>query len=297
MNTDISIVIPNYNGKDLLKTSLPSILLAFRNPKNKIIEVIVVDDASNDSSVELIEGKFPEIKLIKHKEHRWFSATVNTGVKVAKGDLVCLLNTDIEVETNFLESAMSLFDDKKVFGVSLHEKGYGWAKGKFQDGFIVHEPGNEDNRIHETFWISGGSGVFRKSTWDELDGMDEKLLSPFYWEDMDLSYRAQKRGYRLLWDPGANLIHEHEATIKKINRNKVNLIWERNQLLFTWKNLTSPRLFRKHLVGIISRAIKHPGYIKVVFLALLRIREVSRKRKIEIKESKISDEAIFARFS
>ena len=71
---------------------------------------------------------------------------------------------------------------------------------------------------------------------------------------------------------------------------------ERNQLLFIWKNLTSTNLLRKHVAGLFKRLAKHPGYIRIVFAAMIKVGTVAKARKREIKEAKISDEAIFSRF-
>lgn len=293
----VSVVIPNFNGEKLLEENLPFILRAKTNKENNISEIIVVDDNSGDQSVQILKTKFPEIKLIEHKVNKGFSSSVNTGVRSAKGKLIVLLNTDVVPEEDFLATVLPHFENKNVFAVSLHEKSYGWAKGIFKDGFIVHEPGQEDDKIHNTFWVSGGSGVFRKSYWNQLGGMDEKLLSPYYWEDLDISYRAAKRGFVLLWDPNALVKHNHESTMSKLPRRFVQRIKERNQLLLIWKNLTSPTLFKKHLIGLAQRVIKNPGYLTIIFMALSRLFDVIKARRKEIRESNISDETIFARFS
>jgi GT2 family glycosyltransferase len=293
----VSIIIPNYNGEDLLKNNLPQVIKCAQNSGNKIIEVIVVDDFSTDGSVALLKNKFPEVKLIKHKKNRGFSASINTGARAAKGNLILLINTDVSPDEGLLLSVFPLFNDKKVFAVSLHEKGYGWARGFLKDGFVGHGPGSEENTSHITFWVSGGSGIFRRDYWMRLGGLDEKIFSPFYWEDLDICYRAQKRGFINLWEPGAKVTHNHESTISKLPTGYVNLIKERNQLLFNWKNLTSARLFRKHLAGLFGRTVRHPGYIKIFFVALLRLGPVLLARRKEKKETKISDEAIFARFT
>lgn len=292
----VSIIIPNFETPELLKKNLPAILAAREYKKNNIIEIIVVDDASLDESVALLKSKFPEIKIVIHKVNKGFSASINSGAKIAKGNLLVLLNTDVIPEKSFLTSAIARFKNENVFGVSLHEKGFGWAKGKFKDGYIVHSPGVEDDRVHNTFWVSGGSGVFRRKTWQKLGGLDEKLLSPFYWEDLDICYRALKRGFSLLWDPKANVVHGHEATMSKLSAKHVQRISERNHLLFVWKNLTSPNLFRKHMVSVISRILKHPGYARIVMMALSKLRIVRKLRKKEMKESKISDEAVFSKY-
>lgn len=292
----VSIVISNFNGEKLLKKNLPYVLKTMEHKANKIQEIIIVDDASQDGSVKLIKSKFSQVKLIKHRINRGFSAVMNTGARSASGKYIALINNDVIPEIDFLEHALPHFKKKNVFAVSFHEIGYGWAKGKFEDGFVGFEPGKEDDRVHESFWVNGGSGIFRRDVWMKLGGMDEELLSPFYWEDIDLSYRAAKRGYKLLWEPKTKVHHKHETTMKTLPRRYVARIKERNQLLFMWKNITSPNLFRKHLAGLLKRSLKHPGYLRVVFIAALKMRRVLKARKKEKKESKVSDEAILARF-
>ena len=292
----VSIIIPNFNGRDLVEKNLPKVLEAKENPKNHIVEIIIVDDASYDESVSYLKKNFPSVKLIKHKKNRGFSYSVNTGVRMAKGKLVVLLNTDVIPDKNFLESVLNHFDDKKVFAISFHEKGYSWAKGFFKNGFISHEQGKETKEVHNTFWVSGGSGIFRRKYWMDLGGMDEKLLSPFYWEDIDLCYRAAKRGLKLLWEPKSIVEHKHESTISKLSKLYVQRIRERNELLFIWKDLTSANLFKKHIKALAQRVIRHPGYIRIVLMALLKFNLVNKKRKKEIKETTISDEALFSKF-
>ena len=292
----VSIVIPNYNGEILLLKNLPSVINAGENTNNCISEILIVDDFSTDKSVGLIKKDFPEVKLIRHKANRGFTKTVNTGVRSSQGDLIVLLNIDVSVNKDFLESVLVHFNNPQVFGVSLHEKSYGPAKGAFQDGYIVHRALREKDVTSNTFWISGGSGVFRRSSWIKLGGFDESLFD-FYWEDVDLSYRALKRGMRVLWEPNAKVFHKHESsTSERFDKRKMQKKQERNQLLFIWKNLTSRNLFKKHIKGLIKRVIRNPGYIVIVLLALIKIKAVSKARSKERKESKVSDETIFAGF-
>lgn len=297
---EVSIVIPNWNGLKLLEKNLQILIGAKKNKKNRIKEIIIVDDKSTDGSVEFIKNVYAkEIDLVCHKQNRGFSSAVNTGFRQAKCELICLLNTDVLPEKDFLESVFPHFKSKKVFAVSLHERGYAYSTGKFLNGYIVHDPGLQKDKPCPTFWVSGGSGVFKREIWMKLGGFDEKIFSPFYWEDADLGYRALKRGYKLIWEPAANVIHKHESVINSGNfkRWRINLIKERNHLLFNWKNLTSENLLRKHRIGLIRRVLKHPGYLKVVLAALLKYPDIVKARKKELKEQVISDEAIFASFS
>jgi len=295
-NFSVSVVIPNLNGEKLIEKNLPLVISASKNPKNGIAEIIIVDDGSWDGSINLIKTKFPEVKLIRHKINRGFSAAVNTGFRSSKGDLILLLNTDVIPEHGFLESVIPHFGNLKIFAVSLHERGYGYAKGAFAEGYIQLAQGEEIDATHESFYVSGGSGVFRRTHWVELGGMDEKLLSPFYWEDIDICYRAAKRGYLNLWEPKGIVVHKHESTISKFPKEYVGRVRERNQLLMLWKNIHSPALIRKHIAGVLARLVRHPGYIRIVIMAFGRLGIALQRRKREIRESKVSDEAIFTKF-
>jgi O-antigen biosynthesis protein len=296
-STTSSIIIPNYNGESLLKKNLPSVILAYKNPRNNIKEIIVVDDASTDTSINVIKNYFPEVTIIRHSKNRGFSSAVNTGARTAKGALLVLLNTDVTVSKSFMTTVVGHFSDDTVFGVSLHEKGYGWAEGRFENGYFMHKSGPESILPHISMWVSGGSGVFRRDYWMELGGLDDKLLSPFYWEDVDISYRAWKRGWKCMWEPGAHVSHNHEGTTGKISKGYKVRIQERNQLLVIWKNITSSSYLRKHIRGLLTRVLKHPGYLRVVIMALYKVPILIPLRKKESKLSKVSDEAIFAQFT
>ena len=237
---NLSVIIPNYNGEELLKKNLPKVLLAVG-----AVETIVVDDASTDESLTVLDNFKDKIKVIKNEENLGFSSTVNKGVRAAKGDIVILLNTDVVPEKEFLTPLLSNFKDEKVFAVGCMDKSVengktilrGRGIGAWKRGFMVHSRG-EVNKT-DTLWVSGGSGAFRKSIWDKLGGFNQ-LYNPFYWEDIDLSYRALKSGYKIIFEPKSIVIHEHEkGAIKNTYSDfKVKTIAYRNQFIFVWKNTT-----------------------------------------------------------
>jgi GT2 family glycosyltransferase len=299
MQKSVSVVIPCWNSKKLLEKNLDSVIAASNNMKNKINEIIIVDDASSDDSVEFLKKNYKKkIRLFSLKQNRGFSGAVNIGVRHAKSSLVCLLNTDVIPSGDFLEAVLDHFDNNNLFAVSLHEKGYGGASANFENGFLEHKGLAEKDKAYRTFWVSGGSAVFKKSIWKSLHGFDEALFSPFYWEDIDICYRAQKRGYICMWEPGACVEHNHESVINESNFSKqyLQIIKERNQLLFIWKNITSKRLAQKHAIAVLKRILHHPGYIKVVRAASLKHKKLEKLRRREIRESSVSDESIFAAF-
>ncbi len=287
-----SVVIPNWRGRDLLAKNLPLVL------KCGFDEVIIVDDASPDDSIAFLEREFPQVKVIKSKKNRGFSRSINTGVGQASGEIVFLLNLDVTPQGSIVKPILKHFQrDESVFGVSLHEEGYGWSRPQVADGLLAHLPGGETKGSHNTFWISGGSGAFRKILWDKLGGMDT-MFSPFYWEDVELSYRALRRGLKLIWEPEARVVHEHETTINTqyFSSKKLSWIKDRNQLLFTWKHLTLWELLSLHLPGLLKRLLK-PGYWVVLTLALLRLPWVLKGRIIEKREARLSNAEIFKQFS
>jgi len=119
---NVSVIITNYNGKNLLEENLPAVVSARENPSNKIIEILVVDDASTDKSVSFLKSDFPGVRVISHRQNRGFAAATNTGVRMAKGKLVCLLNNDVSPSPNFLESVFQIFEKKRALLVFLFMK-------------------------------------------------------------------------------------------------------------------------------------------------------------------------------
>jgi len=99
----ISVLIPNYNGRHLLEKNLPVILKACERWKKGEWEVIIVDDASTDDSVDFLKKNYPQVKIVRHAKNQRFAAACNSGVRAAKGDIVVLLNNDVAPEVNFLE--------------------------------------------------------------------------------------------------------------------------------------------------------------------------------------------------
>ncbi len=255
---NISVIVPNYNGESLLKKNLPKVFEELERYKGGRIEVIVVEDASLDESVLVLkdfEKKYKNLKFFVNKKNLGFSSTVNNGAAHASGDILLLLNTDVYPEKGFLEPLLKHFEDSQIFAVGCMDKSIegekvvlrGRGLGSWQRGFLVHRRG-EVNKI-STLWVSGGSGAFRKSVWDKLGGLNP-LYNPFYWEDIDLSYRAQKSGYKVLFEPESSVFHEHDKGAIKSSYSsfKIKTIAYRNQFIFVWLNATDFKLRVAHAI-------------------------------------------------
>lgn len=254
----VSIVIPNWNGAYLLEKHLQFVLRAASGA-----EIIVADDASTDGSLEYLKNKFPTVITVERRKHKGFAANVNTGVARATGDIVILLNTDVEPESDFLAPLLSHFKDPAVFAVGSLEKSMesgktilrGRGLAHWEKGYYIHSRGEVDRK--STAWVAGGSGAFRKSMWQTLGGMDT-LYNPFYWEDIDVSYRARKAGWKTLFEPKSVVHHYHEEG--KIKREyapaEVKRIAYRNQFIFIWKNVTDMTILLAHAVWTLIRFLQ-----------------------------------------
>jgi len=260
----VSVIIPNYNGQHLLKENLPSVLKMLHDGD----EIIVVDDCSTDDSVEWLKKEFKlqedstqssefnifskvqkekslNIVVIQNVQNLRFAANCNRGVEHAKNELIFLLNTDVIPFPDVLTYLLPHFDDKNVFGVGCIEKevinGKEVAGGKnilnFARGMFIHNraPNMESG---ETAWVSGGSGIFDKEKWNILKGFDV-AYAPAYWEDVDLSFRARERGWKVLFESRAKVNHNHESTnTTAFGQKKMNEMSWRNANYFVIKNGT-----------------------------------------------------------
>lgn len=304
-------MIPNYNGEQILEKNLQKVLEVVSSSKLNNSEIIISDDKSTDNSVDII-NKFIDknkknevkIKLLTANLNKGFSSNANRGANAASGDILVLLNTDVFPSRNFLEHLLPHFKDETIFAVgcmdeSVEEKDIilrGRGKGKWEKGFLVHSAADV-NSGSETLWVSGGSGAFRKSVWDKLGGFD-RLYDPFYWEDIDLSYRALKSGYKIVFEKKSIVRHEHEKGVikSKFKPYRVKKIVYRNQFIFAWKNSDNDQLLRSilwtpyHLFNsLVSRDF---AMILGFFTALKRLSGILESRRKVRKYFILSDSRV-----
>ena len=218
-----SVVIPNWNGRDLLGKYLPSVIAALAgNPEN---EIIVVDNGSEDGSGEFVREHFPSVRILALPENLGFGGGSNAGFRAAKNDIVVLLNSDMRVDEGFLQPLLDGFTDEHVFAVSCQiffsdpaklreETGLtqGWWSGRQLR--VRHRLDDEITDVYPCFYGGGGSCAFDRNKFLELGGFDP-LLRPFYLEDTDLGMMAWKRGWKVLYQPKSIVFHEHRGTIGK----------------------------------------------------------------------------------
>jgi GT2 family glycosyltransferase/glycosyltransferase involved in cell wall biosynthesis len=250
-----TVVIPNWNGRDLLERYLPSVIAALsHNPEN---EIIVVDNGSADGSAEFVRRAFPDVKVLALERNLGFGGGSNAGFRAARNDIVVLLNSDMQVSPDFLPPLVEGFRDERVFAVScqiffrdpakLREE-TGLTQGWWQDGGLKvrHRVDSGLADLFPCFYGGGGSCAFDRRKFLELGGFDI-LLAPFYLEDTDLGYMAWKRGWKVLYQPRSIVYHEHRGTIgKRFSEAQIQAVLKKNYLLFCWKNIHDWRRLAAH---------------------------------------------------
>jgi GT2 family glycosyltransferase len=256
-NINLSVVIPTYKNKDLFLKNLKHNL-----PFLKGCEIIVVNDypkVSLKKDLHKFKNNLGQLKkdvrliLLENKKNVGFGESVNNGVRKSKRELIMLLNNDVELlDDNYKKAINHLRKDKNLFAISFAQKEKNgsiigknriyWYKGLFLHSKV------KDLIYGINAWLEGGASIVDKKKFLNIGGFDS-LYSPFYWEDVDLSYRVYKHGWKIIFDPSIVVIHNHQSTIfKYFDSNFTMKIAYRNQFIFIWKNVTEKKLILSHLL-------------------------------------------------
>jgi len=244
----VSLVIPNFNGKKHLQTCLSSILKA----TYKNIEIIVVDNASKDGSVEFLKTNYPQVKLIAKTANLGFAEGCNEGMRNAKGEYIALLNNDTKVDSKWLEelvqvaksnpqigvcaSKIVIFNDRKILNSAGGEYdiyGFGHDRGLYE------ADKRQYSRLEEVFFACGGAMLIRKTILKDVELFDSRYF--MYGEDLDFCWRARLQGYKVIYVPSAVVYHKYGGTMEAINVQRLYLN-SRNNLCSILKNYGSKSL-------------------------------------------------------
>lgn len=215
-NLRVSIIIINLNGKHHLEKCLES--LSKIDYKNH--EIILIDNNSNDSSVEFVKKSYPTIIIKKLDRNYGFAEPNNVGSKMAKGDLLLFLNNDTIVEPNFLsELVKEIEKDSKIAmcqSLLLKPNGEIDSSGDFIDSHAIPFSSKEKiDEVKEILSPRGASMLVRREIFKELEGFDKNFFVSF--EDVDIGWRAWIRGYKVLIVPKSVVIHVGGQTVKELS--------------------------------------------------------------------------------
>ena len=251
----IAVVILNWNGAKLLEQFLPSVM-AFSHEAT----IYVADNASTDTSIEVIQNQFPSVKIIQNTGNFGFAKGYNEALKFVEEEYYALVNSDIEVTENWLAPILALFENepetaiiqpklldfkKKTHfeyaggaGVFIDKFGYPFCRGRIFDK--VEEDNHQYDDEIEIFWATGACFFIRKEVYRKLNGFDDDFFA--HQEEIDLCWRAFNLGYKTKYTPKSIVYHVGGATLNEGNPRKTFLNF-RNSLFMLTKNLPKNQLF------------------------------------------------------
>ena len=292
----ISVVVVNFNGKRFLDDCLSSLA----DQTYRDYEVIVVDNASQDGSVEHVRSRFPWARIVANEVNLGSTGGNNSGIREAPGEFIVTLNNDTRVEKDFLEimigpmsdQSMGICGSKMMYpdgrinstGLCLSRSGASWDRGAFEDDLGQYD------RQEEIFGACAGAALYRKKMLDEIGLFDEDFF--IFMEDIDLTLRAHYAGWRCIYVPGAVAHHLHGATagvgsdmaIYYGNRNIMWLPVKNFPLRFLITSL--PWIVGRNIMVLPYYALKDKGLValKAKWDGLRGLPGMIRKRKTILRK-------------
>ena len=252
----VSVVILNWNGCDMLRTFLPSVI---RYSKSEEVEVCVADNGSTDASVEMLREEFPCVRIIVLDQNHGFADGYNLALQQVEAEYVVLLNSDVEVTEHWLEPMISYLDghpevaacqpkirsqrQKEYFeyagaaGGFIDKYGYPFCRGRIMG--VVEEDKGQYDTIIPVFWATGAALFIRLKDYCEAGGLDGRFFA--HMEEIDLCWRLRAHGRQIVCVPQSVVYHVGGATLKKENPRKTYLNF-RNNLVMLYKNLPPQEL-------------------------------------------------------
>jgi GT2 family glycosyltransferase len=249
-----AVVILNWNGAKLLQQFLPSVIQFSGNAT-----IYVADNASTDTSIDVLKNEFPTIKIIENAGNYGFAKGYNEALKCVEEPYYALVNSDIEVTENWLQPIETIFDNepntaiiqpklldykKKTHfeyagaaGGYIDKYGFPFCKGRIFD--TLEEDLGQYNTETEIFWATGACFFIKKEVFRTLQGFDADFFA--HQEEIDLCWRANNQGYVVKYCPNSVVYHVGGATLNEANPMKTFLNF-RNSLLMLTKNLPKEKL-------------------------------------------------------
>lgn len=246
----ISVVIPNWNGKHWLKICLPSL----KKQSFTDFEVLVVDNGSADGSEEYVSRYFSEFRVVRLERNLGFAGGVNRGIESAVGESIVLINNDMKLDEDFLDQMHEASKDRRVGLVAAKVKQFYNRKLIDSAGDYIDIVGHANNIgmgevdgpkydvARSVFLVTGGACLIKRAVFDKVGLLDEDYFA--YFEDVDLSLRAQFAGFKAVYQPKAVVYHVHKGTSSK-NRALLEYWQFRNMTMNIIKDFPNCVIFYK----------------------------------------------------
>jgi GT2 family glycosyltransferase/glycosyltransferase involved in cell wall biosynthesis len=248
----VSVVLVNFRGIDDTLNAIKSVQET-NYPKDQL-EIVVVDNASGDNSVEKLKGLSNQIVLVESNENLGFAGGVNLGVSKSSGEIIGLLNNDAKCDINWISSAVDTFsEDKDIASVASKVLTWDGSAVDFIDGSLTwYGMGYKREALklteeiidfkREVLFGTGSALFFKKNIFEEVGGFDERFF--MFYEDVDLGWRLNLLGYKVIYEPKSIAFHKHHASIDKFGKYHENFLLERNALMSVYKNYEAASLDR-----------------------------------------------------
>jgi GT2 family glycosyltransferase len=302
------ILILNWNGEDLLREHLPSVVEAAAHTG---IPVAVADNGSSDGSLGLLAREFPGVLAIPLHGNHGFGGGYNRAIAQVPWDVVILLNNDMLVAGDFADHLLAPFArDADLFGVSAQillqdplqrREETGRTSGRLLHGELqlAHLPVGSGDALVPVLWSGGGSAAVSRRKFAALGGFEE-LYGPFYMEDVDLSFRAWQRGWPSVLAPESRVWHRHRGSTARLDQDYVETIIARNRTLFVALNVREKRRLARHVARLLTPRIlrldgSRPHY-RASLAALRLLPEIRKRRRAAALEDIASDAEVLGRF-
>ncbi len=247
---EISVIILNWNGAEMLRRFLPSVVKY--SPE---AEVVVADNGSTDNSLEVLADEFPEVTTIRFDKNYGFAEGYNKALAQTQTPYTLLLNSDVEVTEGWLAPLLAFmaehpdaaacqpkilncnhrdyFEYAGACGGYLDRLGYPYCRGRIM-GVVERDEGQYDGDPVPVFWATGAALLVRTDIYNKVGGLDERFFA--HQEEIDFCWRLRSRGYGVWCVPQSKIYHLGGATLDKSNPRKTFLNF-RNNLLMLHKNL------------------------------------------------------------
>ncbi len=284
----LSIIILSYNTKNLTFSCIRSVIDQYKkNIENREVEIIVVDNASIDGTVQKLK-KLNGIKLIQNKKNFGFSKGNNIGAKIALGKYLLFLNSDTQVKDRGFFEMIKFLDDNPKIGILgaklLNRNGESQkSAGKFYNLFILFLSllglerfgivKKSPSEIKKVDWVSGASLMIRKDLFKRLKGFDERIF--MYMEDVELCFRAKKLGFLTYFFPKIKLIHwemgSSSRTFSILNIYKGTLHFYKKHARAEEYFIAKLLLITKAIVAILIGFIINNNYLKKTYFNAFKL--------------------------
>lgn len=261
---EVTVVIPNYNGQKYL---IPC-LKALYGRTTVDMDVIVVDNGSEDQSIIEAKKLYPQVKYMLLDKNYGFCRAVNEGIQASCTEYVLLLNNDTEIKKGFVERLLhTIKRSPKIFSVEskmvqygnhnlidsagTYYNAFGWAFARGKDASA-----DKYNRRCRTFAACAGAAIYRRSVFEEIGCFDENYFA--YLEDIDMGYRARIYGYVNLYEPKAEVIHVGSAASGSRYNEFKTMYSARNNIYLIYKNMPGAQILLNLptlAVGFLAKAV------------------------------------------